>query len=120
MRIGATPDHLSAVRAVAGDSLDDFKMAVDEACAALIPLAAPGTMLTCVFHPAPELIRVVTQVTSRSAALPSQSGFGWRVLTALTDAASASAVRVPQAEDGYRIRIEFTCSPVRSRPAAGS
>ena len=64
-------------------------MAVDEACATLVPLAAPGAMLTCQFIVASGLIEFVATVpVARPSQVP-QNTFGWRVLATLTDEVQA-------------------------------
>lgn len=95
MRIAASPAHISAVRVVAADlaarqdfdldAVSDLRMAVDEACATLVPLAAPGTMLSCRFLVGSSHIEVQARVSiDRPTAVP-QNTFGWRVLTTLAD-----------------------------------
>jgi len=95
MRIVALPWHLSAVRAVAADlamradfdldAISDLRMAVDEACSALISRAVEGEVLVCRFDVRPEQIHFSAQVPTTSTAAPSRESFGWRVLTALAD-----------------------------------
>ena len=76
------------------DSIDDLRMAVDDAWAMLARIAAPDAahhaMLSCRITVWPERIEVATEVDVDDVAdlLPTHS-FGWRVLECLTDEVSA-------------------------------
>lgn len=95
MRIAASAMQISAVRVVAADlaarqdfdldAVSDLRMAVDEACATLVPLAAPNTMLSCRFLVGTGHIEVVVTVAVQQRAVIAQNTFGWRVLLTLTD-----------------------------------
>ncbi|HEY0641683.1 MAG TPA: ATP-binding protein [Pseudonocardiaceae bacterium] len=96
VRIPASAAQISAVRVVAADlaarqdfdldAVSDLRMAVDEACATLVPLAAAGATLSCRFLANTAAVEVVVQVTvdDPGAKVP-QNTFGWRVLTTLAD-----------------------------------
>ncbi len=72
------------------DEIEDLRIAVDEACAMLLAVAAPESELECRFSVAEEALTVqVTVSTVPNARLPAKSSFPWKVLTALTTAASA-------------------------------
>ncbi|MFF3857206.1 ATP-binding protein [Micromonospora sp. NPDC002575] len=74
------------------DEIEDLRIAVDEACAMLLAIATRDAELECRFQVTEDALTVeVTVPTVRGAALPSESSFAWKVLTALTTAASASA-----------------------------
>ncbi|GGM36757.1 anti-sigma factor [Longimycelium tulufanense] len=123
LRIEARPDQLSVVRAVAGDiamrqdfdldAIADLRMAVDEACAELIGVAAPDAPLRCRFHSVPREIRVVAEVLSRDATPPRNDTFGWRVLTALVDDASTGSAPAGADPGGHLVRIELVKRPAR-------
>jgi serine/threonine-protein kinase RsbW len=95
IRLTAGSEYLSTVRAVAADlalqqdmtldEVDDLRLAVDEACSMLVPLAIPGAVLRCRFSLAEEEIRVHCSVPSRNGGLPPMDGFPWQVLVTLTD-----------------------------------
>lgn len=114
IRIPAAPQHLSAVRAVAADlamhqdmdldSVDDLRLAVDEACSSLVRLAAEGRTLTCRFTVLPGEIKVNVWVHSANNAGPSTRGFSWQVLQTLTDTAVSKVTK-----DGpdYLVRIQL-------------
>lgn len=97
VRVHADPALIPSVRAVAADlaaradfdldAVSDLRMAVDEACSALVPLATPGSQLRCGFRVAEGTIEAVCRVHVTGGATLRQDTFGWRVLTTLTDAA---------------------------------
>ena len=96
VRLAASPAHLSVVRAVAADlamradftldAISDLKMAVDEACSELISRSVPDGELVCRFVVESDQIHFSAESRTGSAVPPSRESFGWRVLTALTDA----------------------------------
>ncbi len=67
------------------DDIEDLRLAVDEACALLLPHAAPSSMLTAVFELRPEDLSVTASVSSGTQARlsPDRSSFAWSVLSAL-------------------------------------
>ncbi|PZF95455.1 ATP-binding protein [Micromonospora deserti] len=74
------------------DEIEDLRIAVDEACAMLLAIATRDAELDCRFSVTDDALTVeVTVPTVRGAALPAESSFAWKVLTALTTTASASA-----------------------------
>ena len=72
------------------DSIDDLRMAVDDACAMLVRIAAPNATLSCSFTVQAERIELAAEVDADDSAgpLPTRS-FGWRVLESLADDVSA-------------------------------
>jgi serine/threonine-protein kinase RsbW len=95
VRITPSAAQISAVRVVAADlaarqdfdldAVSDLRMAVDEACATLVPLAAPGTVLSCRFAISGAAIEVLASVATVGRTNVPQNTFGWRVLSTLTD-----------------------------------
>jgi serine/threonine-protein kinase RsbW len=95
LSVSAGSVYLSTVRAVAADlamqrdltldEVDDLRLAVDEACSMLVPLAVPGGELDCVFQLSGDEIRVRCSVPSRDGHQPPTDGFSWQVLAALAD-----------------------------------
>jgi serine/threonine-protein kinase RsbW len=74
------------------DEIEDLRIAVDEACAMLLSIATRDAELECRFAVTDDALTVeVTVPTVGGATLPSESSFAWKVLTALTTSASASA-----------------------------
>lgn len=67
------------------DDIEDLRLAVDEACALLLPHAAPASVLSAQFVLAAGRLTVTASVESpdSSAATPDRSGFAWSVLSAL-------------------------------------
>ena len=73
------------------DEIEDLRIAVDEACAMLLAVASRGAELECRFSVTDDALSVEVAVnTVRGARLPAESSFAWKVLTALTTAASAT------------------------------
>ena len=74
------------------DEIEDLRIAVDEACAMLLAVAAKDADLQCRFSVTNDALTVeVTVATVRGAKLPPESSFAWKVLRALTTSASATA-----------------------------
>jgi serine/threonine-protein kinase RsbW len=83
-------DEIEDLR-IAVDEIEDLRIAVDEACAMLLAVASRGAELECRFSVTDDALSVEVAVnTVRGARLPAESSFAWKVLTALTSAASAS------------------------------
>jgi len=96
VRTSASAALIPTIRAVASDlaaradfdldAISDLRMAVDEACATLVDVAAPTSWLRCTFLVRPERIEVHAQVQTKHAeAVVSTDTFGWRVLQTLAD-----------------------------------
>jgi serine/threonine-protein kinase RsbW len=80
------------------DQIEDLRIAVDEACAILVPLAtasrpdAAGPEVTCRFTVMPEALRIDVSVwTLYGHKLPGAQSFSWQVLTALAGEVAADA-----------------------------
>ncbi|MEU4394485.1 anti-sigma regulatory factor [Kribbella sp. NPDC023855] len=73
------------------DAIDDLRIAVDEACALLLPQASDG-VLDLVFEIAPPQLTVSTTATVPNGWKPDTGSFGWTVLTALVESAAAETV----------------------------
>jgi serine/threonine-protein kinase RsbW len=101
LRLPAASAYLSVLRtATAGlaarldftlDEIEDLRIAVDEACALLIPDAADGAELTCLFSLSPDALSVTVEVPSRTGRAPRRNTFAWTVLTALAGEVDAQA-----------------------------
>jgi serine/threonine-protein kinase RsbW len=95
LRTPADRRLVGATRAVAGsvglqcdltiDSIEDLQMAVDEACALVIPHAVPNSTLDAEYDISPEQIVVTVSVRPRSGATVDRHGLAWVVLSALAD-----------------------------------
>lgn len=116
LRLTAGSEFLSTVRAVAADlalqqdmtldEVDDLRLAVDEACTMLVPLAVPGAELRCRFSLAEQEIRVRCSVPTVTGELPPTDGFPWQVLVTLTDAVRCDVKR-PDSAGGGVVWIEL-------------
>jgi serine/threonine-protein kinase RsbW len=75
------------------DEIEDLRIAVDEACAMLLRLAAPAEELRCRFSLAQQQLGVEVAVPTSPASdssVPEASAFAWQVLASLTGDARAS------------------------------
>ncbi len=79
------------------DDIEDLRLAVDEACALLLPHAASGSTLDARFTLHQGRLEVETSVRTGESAEPDRTGFAWTVLGAL-----ASSVDVRK-QDGQLI-----------------
>lgn len=84
------------------DAIDDLRIAIDEACALLLPEAADG-VLECVFEIDPPQLTARTSALVPTGWMPDTDSFGWTVLTALVESAAAETI------DG-RLTITVTAS----------
>ena len=111
VRLPAQSAYLSVLRtATAGlaarldftlDEIEDLRIAVDEACAILLPQAREASELECRFWLGQASMTVAVGADCDAPRPPAEEGFAWRVLTALTTFADSSV------EDG---RLVLTLS----------
>ena len=100
VRMPAEGAYLSVLRtATAGlaarldftlDEIEDLRIAVDEACAMLLPQALPGTGLECEFELGTDSMMVAVSVRAAEGSPPARDTFAWTVLTALAGNVDAS------------------------------
>lgn len=115
LRIRATPDQLSVLRALAAaiaihedfdlDSIADVKLAMDEACTYLIVRATPEAVLVCRLQYLNNSLHVTVSTTTSPSDDSRGTPFGWHVLNALTD--SIDMTREPDTDGGFVTTIEF-------------
>jgi serine/threonine-protein kinase RsbW len=100
LRLAAT--SLAARCELTVDDIDDLGLAVDEACALLLPHAERSSTLRAHFLLVAGALTVTTSVHSpdASAATPDRSGFAWSLLSAL-----ASEVEVTGEGDDLTITV---------------
>jgi serine/threonine-protein kinase RsbW len=99
LRVPTTPTQLPAVRAMAGDlamrmdydldSVEDLRLAVDEACAILASLGRDDEPLTVVFETTRSGLHIDAWVPTTEGTSVPLDGFGWAVLQTLVDAVDA-------------------------------
>ena len=65
------------------DEIEDLRIAVDEACAMLLPHAIETAQLTCRFELTPETLEVTVTLPTTRGQLPERDTFSWTVLSAL-------------------------------------
>ena len=71
------------------DDIEDLRIAVDEACAMVLPQAKEGADLTCAFTLGNGSLEVAVSAECDQPRQPSRDGFAWTVLAALTSSVSA-------------------------------
>jgi serine/threonine-protein kinase RsbW len=72
------------------DEIEDLRIAVDEACAILLPIAAHDSDVTCTFLVTPAALHIDVAVpVTGTGVLPGAQSFAWQVLTALAGEVSA-------------------------------
>ncbi len=100
VRLPAESAYLSVLRtATAGlaarldftlDEIEDLRIAVDEACAMLLPQADPGSSLQCDFTLSPDTMTIAVSAQSRAGQPPAKDTFAWTVLSALAGSVDSS------------------------------
>ena len=108
LRIPADSAYLAVLRtATAGlaarldftlDDIEDLRIAVDEACAMVLPQARENSDLTCSFDLAPTRLTVAVTAECDAPQRPDRDGFAWTVLSALTTEVRADV-------DGDRLTV---------------
>lgn len=108
LRIPADSSYLSVLRtATAGlaarldftlDDIEDLRIAVDEACAMVLPQARPDSDLTCSFDLGATRLTVAVTAECDTPRPPDRTGFAWTVLAALTSEVNADV-------DGNRLTV---------------
>jgi serine/threonine-protein kinase RsbW len=73
------------------DEIEDLRIAVDEACAMLLPQAIAGAEVRCEFELQDGAISVAVSVDTRDGEEPSRDTFAWTVLSALAGEVDSSA-----------------------------
>ena len=88
------------------DDIEDLRIAVDEACAILLPQSRPASELQCRFWLGEATMTVSVGTTCDNPRPPAEHGFAWRVLSALT-------THVSSAVDGDRLVLTLSRSAGR-------
>jgi serine/threonine-protein kinase RsbW len=71
------------------DDIEDLRIAVDEACAMVLPQARLDADLTCAFTLEEHRLTVAVSAPCDAPSQPSREGFAWTVLSALTSSVAA-------------------------------
>ncbi|SHN48026.1 ATP-binding protein [Cryptosporangium aurantiacum] len=118
----ATAEQLPVLRAIATsialradadlDMVADLRLAVDEACSALVRAAGPDEPLHCRFIQHPDAVEVVAAVWSPQSA-SAEDELGVLLLSSLTD---RIATETQALDDGYELRTSLLVR-VGPRPA---
>jgi serine/threonine-protein kinase RsbW len=119
LRLPADGAYLSVLRTAAAglasrlnftlDDIEDLRIAVDEACAMLLPKAEAGAILECAFELKPGELDIAVSLPTTDAALPSRDTFAWTVLTALAGEVDATV-------DGHKVTITMAKRSATSPP----
>jgi serine/threonine-protein kinase RsbW len=114
LRVPASSAYVSVLRTAAAglaarldftvDDIEDLRIAVDEACAVILPLAEEGARLSARFDLEPGRLQVAVSVPSAATEPPARNTFAWTVLTALAGEVDASV------DDGL---VTLTCANSR-------
>jgi serine/threonine-protein kinase RsbW len=72
------------------DEIEDLRIAVDEACAMLLPAAVPGADLRVAFELAADTLTVEVAVFTLDGKEPLRDTFAWTVLSALAGAVDST------------------------------
>lgn len=123
VRVGATAAQLPPLRVVAGDlaaradldldAVADLRLAVDEAAAELVIVAAPGSDITCTFVVADDGVEATVTVPAAPATELRSDSFGWRVLSMLVDEVHL----LDNSDDGRRV-LGIVMIKARSGPGS--
>ena len=101
LRLPADGAYLAVLRTAAAglasrlnftlDDIEDLRIAVDEACAMLLPRAGSDAILECAFELKAGELDIAVSLPTTDGALPSRDTFAWTVLTALAGEVDARA-----------------------------
>ncbi|ART71579.1 anti-sigma factor [Mycobacterium dioxanotrophicus] len=93
LRVAARVENLAVVRTLVGaaatfedldfDMVADLRLAVDEACTALIRSALPDSTLVVVIDPRDDQVIITVSTTCRGDHVVEPGSFSWHVLTSL-------------------------------------
>ena len=83
------------------EDIEDFRMAINEACSLLLPMAEVDSDLTAEFYLVPGSITATVAVSSSSPRATDPADWAWQVLTALT-------ADPTQTIDGGRVTVAIT------------
>jgi len=89
------------------DSIADIRLAVGEACEALVAMAVPNSTLRCWFRAAAGALRITVQVRSTAWVRPRQDSFRWRAMTTLTDFARMSVGPDTDGQGEHLVTVEL-------------
>jgi serine/threonine-protein kinase RsbW len=106
VRLAAT--GLAARAQLTVDDIEDLRLAVDEACALVLPHARSGSTLDVTFEAEDGWVGATVSVSALDQAQVDKSGFTWTVLTALV-----SSLEVRNEHD--RLQIELTRRRLNAR-----
>jgi serine/threonine-protein kinase RsbW len=101
------------------DEIEDLRIAVDEACAMLLPQAIPGTNLECAFDLGADEMTITVAVIAAQPRIPARDTFAWTVLSALAGTVDSRLGPDDQVAIVLRKRKETTRSGAISGSRSG-
>ncbi|MFE7741541.1 ATP-binding protein [Nocardia sp. NPDC057455] len=117
VRVPAVSEQLAMLRALAEtvmlmadfgiDEVTDIRLALDEVASALVLDAVDGAELECGFGFEDDAVEVRVSTVTVSDTSPDESGFGWHIVSTLTDAVSATRGAHDSAAGGYPTVVDF-------------
>ncbi len=110
LRLPAASAYLSVLRTATAslasrldftlDDIEDLRIAVDEACALLLPYAAADASFECTFELSSEALAVTVSLPTTEPVEITQDSFAWTVLTALVGDVTSKAT-----DDGVMLSL---------------
>ena len=90
------------------DSVEDLRMAVDEACGLLVPASSDGE-LHCDFTVSPEQMVIKVSIHATDPSVLEEDSMSWQLLTALTTTAQRSVTKTGSQTHELSIEITRRC-----------
>ncbi|MEU6558763.1 ATP-binding protein [Nocardia nova] len=116
-RVPAVADQLIMTRALTEtvalvadfgiDEATDIRLAVDEVVSALIVDAVAGTEIDCTFTAGESTMDVRVAAVTTGADCPDTSGFGWHIVSTLTQWVRTSNSGYDESAGGFPAVVEF-------------
>ncbi len=116
-QVPAVAEQLIMIRALAEtvalvadfgiDEATDIRLAVDEVVSALIVDAATTSVIDCTFTASDSTMDVRVAAVTTSADGPDTSGFGWHIVSTLTQWVRTSNSDYDESAGGYPTVVEF-------------
>lgn len=103
--VRAVPESLAVMLDLDIDRVADLGLAIDQICTELIADAADDTRVEVRVDPGAEGLTTTIAAGTRGDRAPDPSGFGWRVLTTLTE--DLEVHRAPAPEGGWWTSVSF-------------
>lgn len=103
--IRAVPETVAVLSEFDIDRVSDLGLAVDQVSTELIVAAVADALLELLVEPDADGLVATITVDTRADRAPDRSGFGWRVLTTLTDGLGVD--HTPTADGAWRTSVRL-------------